>query len=358
MKKIHLAICGSSLFFLFACASQPKYQEVDVSKKSPSEQTALAEDSLHAVGESYQLTAAKQTRAQAAAPAPKKMELPKPTLIVIPAGTHNLNEALQNLADIEFAQDAENAINNYLTDKRYNVVALESAANTNEILSVQSILSPQNEDLSYVTGLSFGADICIKFNFNIHRKQILANLSAYESASGRLLGTQSSTVNDNGTNKAELVASAVHKALPSLLKKIDAYWKENISLGVPYKIILQLASTSETDENFHQITTQLKEAFVKIKANSVTETSVDLTVYTDPKKMESIYSVYAELQKIFSENYAVKKINVTQRLLILELNEKQAAVESAESAPTEAVSNDSVPNSESVPANANSEVAP
>ena len=76
------------------------------------------------------------------------MELPKPTLIVIPAGTHNLNEALQNLADIEFAQDAENAINNYLTDKRYNVVALESAANTNEILSVQSILSPQNEDLS------------------------------------------------------------------------------------------------------------------------------------------------------------------------------------------------------------------
>ena len=30
MKKIHLAICGSSLFFLFACASQPKYQEVDV----------------------------------------------------------------------------------------------------------------------------------------------------------------------------------------------------------------------------------------------------------------------------------------------------------------------------------------
>ena len=168
----------------------------------------------------------------------KSKSTSKPSMMVLPEKAKNINESIRILKENPYAAAAANAINSYLTEKQFLVKAVEGSSQINEVINLQSEIAGQDEDLSYITSLSFGADVYIRFSTDIRHGQILANLSAYESTSARLLGSQTSLVNDNGTRKEDLIASAVHKALPSLLKKVQSYFDEDSQIGVPYKIIL------------------------------------------------------------------------------------------------------------------------
>lgn len=299
------ALCS---LLVFACASQPKYKEVDVEaelRKNSQDFTSRHPES------------APQARTSIAQ---KTAELPKPSIMVLPAGSRNLKQGIELLNRDPFARASLDAINGYLTEKRYSVKSAEESYRVNETVLFQGDVAGQDEDQAYIASLAFGADVFVKFSCDFHRGQILANLSAFESTSGRMLGTQTSAVNDNGTRKEELIASAMHKAMPGLLKKIQAYWEEDSKLGVPYKVVLKLGGEASEPEILHnRATNLLKKRFSRVQTNSMTDRTADLTIYASGEEFSDSYELYNEIRRVLGNTFNVKKNVLVQKLLILEL---------------------------------------
>jgi len=250
----------------------------------------------------------------------KSKSTSKPSMMVLPEKAKNINESIRILKENPYAAAAANAINSYLTEKQFLVKAVEGSSQINEVINLQSEIAGQDEDLSYITSLSFGADVYIRFSTDIRHGQILANLSAYESTSARLLGSQTSLVNDNGTRKEDLIASAVHKALPSLLKKVQSYFDEDSQIGVPYKIILHFTGEFNDLDGAHaRISTLLKQQFAKVTSNAMSDRTSDYTVYVNPKDFGDSYEVYNALRASLGSAFNVKKNALVQRLLIVEV---------------------------------------
>ncbi len=293
------------LSFWVSCASQPQVQpqKLDVEaelRKDSQEFSARNPESIQ--------------------PVIKSKSISKPSVMVLPAGTKNLTESMNLLNNDSYANAASNAINGYLTEKQFNVKALEGSTQTNDVVTLQNEIAGQEEDLSYIASLSFGADVYIKFSVDIRHSQILANLSAYESTSGRMLGTQTSTVNDNGTRKEELIASAMHKALPGLLRKVQAYWDADSQFGTPYKLILYFnGDFSNLDVAHSRVSTLLKQQFVKIQTNAMTDKTSEYTIYVNSQDCGDSYEVYNALRAALGSSFEVKKRSLVQRLLIVEL---------------------------------------
>ena len=293
------------LSFWVSCASQPQVQpqKLDVEaelRKDSQEFSARNPESIQ--------------------PVIKSKSISKPSVMVLPAGTKNLTESMNLLNNDSYANAASNAINGYLTEKQFNVKALEGSTQINDVVTLQNEIAGQEEDLSYIASLSFGADVYIKFSVDIRHSQILANLSAYESTSGRMLGTQTSTVNDNGTRKEELIASAMHKALPGLLRKVQAYWDADSQFGTPYKLILHFnGDFSNLDVAHSRVSTLLKQQFVKIQTNAMTDKTSEYTIYVNSQDCGDSYEVYNALRAALGSSFEVKKRSLVQRLLIVEL---------------------------------------
>ncbi len=305
-------------FLLLSCAAKPKYKEVDVEaelRQNSKEFTARNPESAAPwSGQGVQGFRPSNSESRA-------VQAAKPSIMVLPAATQNLNQSLEILNSDPMARTAENAIQGYLTKKMYTVISVEGNAQINDIINIQNEIAGMEDDLSYISSLSLGADVYIKFSYDIHRGQILANLGAYESSSGRMLGTQTATVNDNGTRKEELVTSAMHKAMPGLEKKILAYFEADSKIGVPYKVILKFTEeTPHADDLQMSITDLLKKAFHKVTVNAMTGKTGDLTVYADAKEIADAYEVYDIIRKTLSP-LSVKKSSIVQKLLILEVCE-------------------------------------
>lgn len=250
----------------------------------------------------------------------KSKSISRPSIMVLPENAKNIQESVRLLKENPYAAAAANAINGYLTERQFLVKAVEGSSQINEVVNLQSEIAGQDEDLSYITSLSFGADVYIQFSTDIRHGQILASLSAYESTSARLLGSQTSTVNDNGTRKEELIASAVHKALPGLLRKVQSYWDEDSQIGVPYKIILHFTGNfNDLDEAHARVSTLLKQQFVKISPNAMTDRTSDYTVYVNPQDFGDSYEVYNALRASLGSAFNVKKNALVQKLLIVEV---------------------------------------
>ena len=244
----------------------------------------------------------------------------KPSIMVLPEGGKNIQECQNVLKTNRFARTAVSAIHDYLTEKQYNVKSLNETQQINDVVNLQNELAGEEEDLSYVASLSFGADIYIKFSGEVQPRKIIANVSAYESTTGRVLGSQSSTVNDNGTRKEELLLSAVHKAMPGLEKKIQAYWAEDSKIGTQYKVVLNYAGDPENaDESFSRIARVLRNNFAKVETNSMTSKTGDFTVYAKANSTADAFELYDQIRTALKASFQVKKINLTKKLIILEV---------------------------------------
>ena len=77
------------------------------------------------------------------------------------------------------------AINDYLTQKHYEVKSLEGQAQIDAVLQMQNDISGTEADLPYIAGLSLGSAFTSR---TLHRfgAAVGASLSAYRTSTGRL----------------------------------------------------------------------------------------------------------------------------------------------------------------------------
>lgn len=271
---------------------------------------------------------AKQTPAPSrpvAQPAQYAGNQPLPTIIVVPAQKTKGKTDLQAFQDNPNSRMAVEAINGYLTQRQYEVKSLAGQESLNEVVQMQQDIAETEEDLSYLASLALSADIYIKFSASIEGGVVLIELSAYEAATARLLGSQTSQATAAGSSRsdvAEAVFTAASRAMPGLEKKIKGYWDVDRRNGVQYKIIMKLQGEFDEQrvEDIHDDVNMLvKKAFKRVNTNVMTAKTIDMIVFADTDKFADSQEVYSYIRRGLKGSVTVKKINITKKLILIEL---------------------------------------
>lgn len=248
-----------------------------------------------------------------------------PTILVVPAQKTKGMSDLQAFQSNPNSRMATEAINSYLTQRQYEVKSLAGQETLNEVVQMQQDIAETDEDLSYLASLALGADIYIKFSASIEGGVVLIELSAYEAATARLLGSQTSQASASGSSRSEIadaVYAAASRAMPGLEKKIKGYWEVDRRNGVQYKVIMKLQGdfdeqrVEDIQDDVNQL---LKKAFKRVNVNVMTAKTIDLTVFADIAKFGDAQEVYSYIRRGMKGSVNVKKINITKKLILIEL---------------------------------------
>ena len=249
----------------------------------------------------------------------------QPMIVVTPAMSSN-GDAQEVVADNN-THSVQEAIQGYLTKKNYEVKSVEGQETLNEILQMQNDIANTEDDLSYLAGIALDADIYIKFKQEVTNDEVAVELSAYEASTARLLGSQASTVRNNGhtskINIASNLGAAVRKAMPGLEAKILSYWKSDLSKGNQYKVVINIKgeySDSQTEDLHDAIMKGLKSNFNSVKVNVMTAKTLDFVIYASAVKYKDTQEVYSKIRQILKPLADTKKNNITRKLILMELN--------------------------------------
>ena len=317
-------ILAAALLCLAACSSSPKpsyeaerarahdgYNELDNAtgaSTAATQQTAYTSD--------YSGTGAPVTYT----------DIPRPVLMVLPAASGKGSSPMEVVSNNPFARATMEGINEYLTEKGYEVRSLEGSEDLSGLIQMQGDISGNGDDMSYMAGLALGADVYIKFSGSVKNGMVTAEISAYETSTARLLGTKTGSVQDHGStknNQRYLVHSAAQKAMPALERTIHSYWAEDLKKGVQYKVIMRIGerfSGSALEDLQDQGISALRSRFNSLKVNAMTEKTIDLVVYADPNEDPDAFAVYSAIRQSVSSLAQAKKNNIVNKLIILELN--------------------------------------
>ena len=276
------------------------------------------------VSEAVESTEAPEATAEPAKQLPDNSSLP--SILVTPAQNGKGISELQVVQNNPMARAMMEAVNEYLTKKLYDVKSLEGDANLNSVVQMQNDIAETDEDLSYLASLALGADVYIKFSGNVKPGAISVDLNAYESSTARLLGSESAMDDDCGGNDQTAIAECLHKAarraMPLLEKKIKAYWQKDLEQGSQYKVIMNIKGEFDEEEieDLHDdIAAGLKKAFKRVNVNVMTAKTIDLTVFADMAKFGDAQEVYSYIRRGMKGSVNVKKINITKKLILIEM---------------------------------------
>lgn len=250
----------------------------------------------------------------------------RPILMALPAASGKGSSPMEVVSNNPFAKAVMEGINEYLTEKGYEVRSLEGSEDLSNLIQMQGDISGNGDDMSYIAGLALGADVYIKFSGSIKNDMVNVELSAYETSTARQLGSKTGMVQNHGNSKDKqryLVISAAKKALPALEKTILSYWDEDAKKGVQYKVVLRIGERfqgSGLEDLQDQSISTLRSTFKSIRVNNVTERTIDIIVYADPEVYPDAYAVYSAVKSAVSSSAQAKKNNIVNKLIILELN--------------------------------------
>lgn len=246
----------------------------------------------------------------------------RPTVLVAPAIGRGSDASIDVIRKNPLAKTAMEVINAYMSERGYNVVSLESQAQLDEVVQLQSDIAGNDEDLAYVAGLSVGADINVTFAGSLQKGNVVIDLSASEASTANLLASESSRMADDGEGQRVLVQKAVQEAITKLESKVRGRLAADLEKGVQYKVVAHLTG-SFTDDQAEQISslvsTQIRKKFNKMQILSMTRNTYDLLVFADPDQFEDSQMVYDAFVQGLDGVAKVHKQNITKKLIILEI---------------------------------------
>ena len=224
----------------------------------------------------------------------------QPVIMVSPVLT--MKDGVPDMsAESPYSRTTAEAINGFLTKKNYEVKSIDGQSELSSILQMQSDIANTEDDLSYLASVALDADIYIS--------------------------SQSAVVRNNGhTSKINInsnIGAAVRKAMPGLEQKILNYWKMDLAKGTQYKVVANIKgeySDSQTEDLHDAIMKGLKGNFSSVKVNVMTAKTLDFVIYANPIKYRDSQEVYSKIRQIFKPIAETKKINITRKLILMELN--------------------------------------
>jgi len=256
-----------------------------------------------------------------------------PFIMVVPETPKGVSPIDLLRSDRLLKKGAE-VIESYLTARKYDVQVPEQMETLSELAQAQAGLKGVEEDYAYQLALAIGSDVYITYNVKVekryigsteYRKAIVA-ARAYETTTARLLGTETGYSGEYAVPEEAVVEEAMNDAIDKVLSRIMAYWKDDLTRGLQFKLLFRI--TGNFDEDTHDeilmaTESALKKLCNRTKQNVVTDQTIDYIVWVDPKKYNSPLALFRDIRKQIETAVPVKvkRINANRKLLILEITE-------------------------------------
>ena len=315
---------------LGACASNPpaKDNSDEIRAKADQAQRELSRETGEVVEDEAPAAAAASGTAASAAADDDGIIVStvnfktRPTVLVAPAMGAKMAGSIDVIRRNPLAKTAMEVINAYLTSRDYTVIGLESQAQLDEVVQLQSDIAGNNEDLASVAGLSVGADINITYAGAIQEDYIVIDLNASEASTANLLASESIRLKDNGESQRVLVQKAIQLAIKKLENKVRGRLAEEQEKGALYKVVAHLTgdfTDDQAEEISNMVSIKMRKKFNKMQVISMSRNTYDLLIYVDPNKYEDAQMVYGEFVESLEGLAKVRKQNITKKLIILEI---------------------------------------
>jgi hypothetical protein len=245
-----------------------------------------------------------------------------PILMVLP-DAQSSKSPISVLAEDVVARQSATVIQSYLTSKGYEVVVPEQSAELSQLISSQQIT-----DYAYQLALAIGSDIYLTFSGYTEEgaygtSRYVATLSAFETTTGRLLGSETGYSKERTGDDMVSVEEAFNGAIDRVITRIMNYWKSDMLKGIQYKFIVRLPEQIDAYD-----AESLQRAFLQavsdISLSSreliITDQTIDCLVWVDPDAYDRALGVYQALQDAFNRygtGAALTRTSINRKLLQL-----------------------------------------
>jgi hypothetical protein len=257
-------------------------------------------------------------------------ELGLPTLMALPEVRPGKNP-LEELRSNAMLKQAASVIESYLTQKRYNVVAPEQAAQIYEQQKAQLSIKGHEEDLSYMIALSVGSDIYVSYTVTVDTRKVgttdvrkaSVSVRAYETTTARLLGVETGYSEESAAPANALVEAAVTNALNNVISRINSYWQEDLKNGAQYKIIFSIVGEFDEETKYDiadAAAKTLKKIASRTKENVVADNTIDYLAWIQDKELQSPSALFRELRREFNSAFPqgkLRQITLNRKLIVV-----------------------------------------
>ncbi len=255
-----------------------------------------------------------------------------PTIMVIPETTGDIAPLELLKTDPDIKKSAE-VIESYLTAKKYTVIVPEQQQVLQELTATQYALGGAAEDYSYLLALSIGSDVYISYNISVESRNIGSSLvkkaivgcRAYETTTGRLLGTETGYSHERVAPNPVLIEEAMNDAINNVLSRITNYWKSDIKQGIQYKIIVSVGSSFDADqaeEIIFSLSDVFKDIASTLKENTIADYTYDVLLWVKPEQYSTATDIYRAIKRSYRGSGMVKRISISRKLILLSIEEE------------------------------------
>jgi len=227
---------------------------------------------------------------------------------------------------------AAQSIESYLTSRKYDVQVPEQKLVIDGLTEAQQGIKGLENDLSYQLALAIGSDVYITFTVDIQERRLGGSIvrkasvgvRAYETTTARLLGTETGYSQERPSADLPLIEEAINGAIDNVLTRLNAYWKDDLTRGVQYKVTFSIQGKFSEEDNEDigfAINRIIKKNTKSFKENVIADRTFDYLVWVDPKLISSSRELYSALRQDYSGKGQLRSINITRKLLLLRITE-------------------------------------
>lgn len=227
---------------------------------------------------------------------------------------------------------AAQSIESYLTSRKYDVQVPEQKLVIDGLTEAQQGIKGLENDLSYQLALAIGSDVYITFTVDVQERRLGGSIvrkasvgvRAYETTTARLLGTETGYSQERPSADLPLIEEAINGAIDNVLTRLNAYWKDDLTRGVQYKVTFSIQGKFSEEDNEDigfAINRIIKKNTKSFKENVIADRTFDYLVWVDPKLISSSRELYSALRQDYSGKGQLRSINITRKLLLLRITE-------------------------------------
>jgi hypothetical protein len=250
-----------------------------------------------------------------------------PFVAVLPAVGEDQNP-ISVLKNNQMAKQGVAAIESYLTARQYDVVVPEQQQQLSNLVSAQNTAAGNQEDIAYQLALSIGSDVYITFSGSVEDggyggKKVAAQVRAFETTTGRLLGSETGYSQGGDRSTSVQVEEAINDAIDKVLNRVNNYWADDLQRGIQYKVIFNISpdfSEREAEDISFAILDAVDQIAEDSKQNIFTSQTVDMLIWCNPEDFEQSIRVYQNLRRYFDYGGArLTRNNINRKLLQLDI---------------------------------------
>jgi hypothetical protein len=240
-----------------------------------------------------------------------------PTIMVIPDVPKD-QTPLQVFESNPLAKHAAAVIESYLTARKYDVVVPQSVDQINQMTKLHGDIKGAEEDMGYQLALALGSDIYIVFAGMVYsQNKVTLQIKAYETTTGRLLGTETGYSASRPGPAEPLVEEAVNSAIDKVLQRLVNYWQDDVKKGIQYKLIFKSMSGPIDESVKDKISDLMDSTFALSKENIVSEKTLDYNVWAKKAEFNKSSKIYRAFRDGLKNVAKLSQIVINKKLIII-----------------------------------------